>query len=198
MSTHFSLTDQEKHTLCELARWGIVGGFAGKRPDGPDIPTPPDGVLRENLGSFVTLKRAGRLRGCIGTIIPQEELYRNVARMGFASAFQDSRFQPLRPEELEDTEIEVSVLGPITPCPDPEQIEVGRHGLLLRLGGRSGVFLPKVPVEQGWDRLAYLENLCRKAGLPGGSWKDPKAQLFWYEALVFSAKDSGIPQARSG
>jgi len=189
MSTHFSLTDQEKHILYELAHWGIIGGFAGKRPDGPDIPTPPAGVLREKLGSFVTLKRGGRLRGCIGTIIPQEELYRNVARMGFASAFHDSRFPPLRHEEMEDTEIEVSVLGPITPCPDSERIEVGRHGLLLCQGGKSGVFLPKVPVEQGWDRLAYLENLCRKASLPSGSWKDPNAQLFWYEALVFTAKD---------
>jgi AmmeMemoRadiSam system protein A len=189
MSTNFTLTDQEKRALCELAHWGIVCGFTGKLPDGPDISAPSEGTLREKLGSFVTLKRAGHLRGCIGTIMPQEELYRNVARMGFASAFQDRRFPPLRREELDDTEIEVSVLGPITPCPDPEQIEVGRHGLLLRLGGRSGVFLPKVPVEQGWDRLAYLENLCRKAGLPGGSWKDPKAQLFWYEALVFTAKD---------
>ena len=189
MSTHFTLTDQEKHTLCELAHWGIVCGFTDKQPDSPDIPTPPEGTLHEKLGSFVTLKRGGHLRGCIGTIIPQEELYKNVARMGFASAFQDRRFPRLRREELNDTEIEVSVLGPITPCPDPELIEVGRHGLLLRLGGSSGVFLPKVPVEQGWDRLAYLGNLCRKAGLPGGSWKDPNAQLFWYEALVFSASE---------
>jgi len=191
MSTNFSLTDQEKHALCGLARWGILCGFAGKRPDGPDIPTPPEGVLREQLGSFVTLKRGGQLRGCIGTILPQEELYRNVARMGFASAFQDHRFPPLLREELDDTEIEISVLGPITPCPDPERIEVGRHGLLLRRGGKAGVFLPKVPVEQGWDRLTYLEHLCRKAGLPGGSWKDPNAQLFWYEALVFTAGDGG-------
>ena len=195
MSTNFSLTDQEKHALCELARWGIVCGFADKRPEGADIPAPAEGVLREKLGSFVTLKRGGRLRGCIGTIIPQEELYRNVARMAFASAFQDSRFPPLRREELEDTEIEVSVLGPISPCSDPEQIEVGRHGLLLRLGGKSGIFLPKVPVEQGWDRLGYLENLCRKAGLPGGSWKDRDAQLFWYEALVFAAKDC-VPETQ--
>jgi AmmeMemoRadiSam system protein A len=188
MSTHFSLTDQEKHSLCELARLGIVGGFAGKQPDSREIPAPPEGVLRERLGSFVTLKRGGQLRGCIGTIVPQEELYKNVARMAYASAFQDRRFPALRREELEDTEIEISVLGPIAPCPDPEEIEVGRHGLLLRLNGQSGVFLPKVPLEQGWDRPAYLENLCRKAGLPGGSWNDPKAQLFWYEALVFSAQ----------
>jgi len=189
MSTNFSLADEEKRTLCSLARWGILSGFAGKQPAGADVPAPPEGALREKLGSFVTLKRGGRLRGCIGTIIPQEELYRNVARMGFASAFQDRRFPPLRREELDDTEIEVSVLGPITPCPDPERIEVGRHGLLLRLGDESGVFLPKVPVEQGWDRLAYLENLCRKADLPGGSWKNPDAQLFWYEALAFTAKN---------
>ena len=189
MSTNFSLTEQEKRDLCALARWGILCGFTGKRPDSPDIPTPTEGVLRERLGSFVTLKRGGRLRGCIGTIIPQEELYKNVARMGYASAFQDHRFKPLQREELDDTEIEVSVLGPITSCPDPELVEVGRHGLLLRLGGKSGVFLPKVPVEQGWDRSAYLENLCRKAGLPGGSWKDPNAQLFWYEALVFTADE---------
>jgi AmmeMemoRadiSam system protein A len=189
MATHFSLTEQEKHTLCELAHWGILCGFTGKRPDNPDMPSLPEGALREKLGSFVTLRRGGQLRGCIGTIMPQEELYKNVARMGFASAFQDRRFPPLRREELDDTEIEVSVLGPITPCPDPGRIEVGCHGLLLRLGDKSGVFLPKVPVEQGWDRRAYLENLCRKAGLPSGSWQDPNAQLFWYEALVFEAKN---------
>ncbi|MDR0466008.1 MAG: AmmeMemoRadiSam system protein A, partial [Deltaproteobacteria bacterium] len=189
MTTNFSLTDQEKNILCELAHWGILCGFAGKQPDGSGIPAPPEGVLRERLGSFVTLKRAGQLRGCIGTILPQEELYKNVASMAFASAFHDHRFPPLVREELDALEIEISVLGPITPCPDPERIEVGRHGLLLSLGARSGVFLPKVPVELGWDRPAYLENLCRKAGLPGGSWKDPKAQLFWYEALVFSAKE---------
>ncbi len=189
MSTDFSLTAEEKRALCDLARWGILRGFSGKRPDGADVPEPPAGVLHQPLGSFVTLKIRGRLRGCIGTIIPQEPLYRNAARMSHASAFQDSRFPPLKREELDELEIELSVLGPITPCPDPEKVEVGRHGLLLRLGGRSGVFLPKVPLEQGWDRAAYLENLCRKAGLPPGSWKEPQAQLFWYEALVFSEKD---------
>ena len=82
-------------------------------------------------------------------------------------------------------ELEISVLGPLTPCPDPQQVEVGRHGLLLTLQGRSGVFLPKVPVEQGWDLYAYLETLCRKASLPSESWKHPQAQLYWFESLVF-------------
>ena len=79
------------------------------------------------------------------------------------------------------------MLDELTPCPDPEAIEVGRHGLALQYLGHSGVFLPQVPVEQGWDRPTYLEHLCAKAGLPGGSWRAPGARLFWYEALVFDA-----------
>jgi AmmeMemoRadiSam system protein A len=193
--TAFSLTDSEKNALCGLARWGILRGLAGGLPDGKEIPRPPGGMLHEPLGCFVTLKRGGRLRGCIGTIVPHEPLYRNAARMGHAAAFQDRRFPPLGRGELKDLELELSVLGPITPCPDPEKIEIGRHGLLLRMGGGSGVFLPKVPLEQGWDRPAYLENLCRKAGLPSGSWKSPDARLFWYEALVFGDEEGFAERA---
>ena len=194
MSASFSLTNREKQILCELARIGILQGFAGRNPEVSELPRPAEESLQRPLGSFVTLKREGRLRGCIGTIIPQEPLYLNVARMGYAAAFHDRRFPALRREEAEDTEIEVSVLGPIIPCPDPERIEVGRHGLLLRLGDRTGVFLPNVPLEQGWDRTAYLENLCGKAGLPSGSWNAPGAQLLWYEALAFFEKDCASRQ----
>ena len=189
MSTNFNLSEAEKYSLCELARWGILCGFAGKRPELEPLPEQAAGILHEPLGVFVTLVRQRQLRGCIGTLSPNEALCKNTARMAYAAAFQDRRFSALSRAEFEDTEIEISVLGPLAPCPDAELIEVGKHGLVLRLGGRSGVFLPKVPVEQGWDRLAYLENLCRKAGLPAGSWRDKQAQLFWYEALVFAAKD---------
>lgn len=184
MSVTFSLTPQEQHYLGEVARFGVMSGFAGKNAQ--DLPEPPAGVLHDLLGSFVTLTLQGNLRGCIGSIIGQEPLYRNVAHMARAAAFEDPRFPPLTPEEWARASMEVSVLGPLTPCPDPQAVEVGRHGLLLQLGQRSGVFLPKVPVEQGWDLPAYLENLCRKAGLPSGSWQHPEAQLYWYEALVFS------------
>jgi uncharacterized protein (TIGR00296 family) len=83
--------------------------------------------------------------------------------------------------------MDISVLDEPTPCPAPDAVEVGRHGLVLQCGGRSGVFLPQVPVEQGWDRQAYLDHLCLKAGLPPGTWRKQDAQLFWYEALVFPA-----------
>lgn len=189
MSVTFSLTSKEQQYLGEVARFGIMSGFAGSDPQ--DMPAPPTGVLHEPLGSFVTLTLGGDLRGCIGSIIGQEPLYKNIARMACAAAFEDPRFPPLTPEEWARADMEISVLGPLTPCPGqeaPQAVEVGRHGLLLQLGNRSGVFLPKVPVEQGWDVHAYLENLCRKAGLPGGSWQHPEARLFWYEALVFSVR----------
>lgn len=183
MSVTFSLTPKEQQYLGEVARFGIMSGFAGSDPQ--DMPAPPTGVLHDPLGSFVTLTLDGHLRGCIGSMIGQEPLYLNIARMARAAAFEDPRFPPLTSEEWARVDMEISVLGPLTPCPDPQAVEVGRHGLLLQLGNRSGVFLPKVPVEQGWDLAAYLENLCRKAGLPGGSWQHPEAHLYWYEALVF-------------
>ncbi len=188
MAERFGLSERERRSLGEVARWGVLCGFAGREPNPAELPEPPEGSLRRKMGSFVTLTLDGGLRGCIGTIVPHEPLYCNVARMAHAAAFQDPRFPPLAHAEWERTRMEISVLSPMQTCPDPEQIEVGRHGLVLRLGGHTGVFLPKVPVEQGWDRTAYLENLCRKAGLPGGSWRDPQAELYWYEAFVFSVE----------
>lgn len=183
MSVPFSLSAEEQRYLGHVAQCSIAGGLAGKQEQ--EIPEPPTDVVRQHLGSFVTLTLQGHLRGCIGTIVGREPLFSNVARMARAAAFGDSRFPPLTAQEWERVELEISVLGPLTPCPDPQAVEVGRHGLVLQMGGQSGVFLPKVPVEQGWDLPAYLENLCRKAGLPGGSWKHPAARLFWYEAFAF-------------
>lgn len=185
MADQFALSEAERHYLGEVARWGVLCGFADREPNPAELPEPPDGPLRREMGSFVTLTLRGALRGCIGTIIPHEPLHCNVARMAYAAAFQDPRFPPISHVEWEQAEMEISVLSPLQPRPDPERIEVGRHGLVLRLDGHTGVFLPKVPVEQGWDRAAYLENLCRKAGLPAGSWRDPQAELYWYEALAF-------------
>ena len=107
--------------------------------------------------------------------------------MAQAAAFADTRFPALSLSEWPRVNVDISVLDELTVCPDPQAVEVGRHGLVLQYAGRSGVFLPQVPVEQGWDRLAYLDNLCLKAGLPLGSWKEPGAQLYWYEAVVFKA-----------
>ncbi|MBD5417086.1 MAG: AmmeMemoRadiSam system protein A [Desulfovibrio sp.] len=144
-------------------------------------------VLRRPLGAFVTITLGGNLRGCIGTIVGREPLEENVWRMARAAALEDPRFPPLSAREWERANLEISVLDELTPCPDPARVEVGRHGLALQYGGRSGVFLPQVPVEQGWDREAYLDHLCVKAGVPVGAWRLPLARLFWYEAQVFPA-----------
>ncbi|MDR2727280.1 MAG: AmmeMemoRadiSam system protein A [Deltaproteobacteria bacterium] len=181
----FSLTEDERANLARLACLAIENGLAGQaRPDAAP-PEPKEAALRAPAGAFVTLHSQGRLRGCIGSIMPREPLYMTVSQMAHAAAFQDPRFPPLQPAEWPSVSLEISVLSPLTPCPDPELITVGRHGLVLAWRGRSGVFLPQVPVEQHWSRLQYLDALCGKAGLPPGSWKQPGAELFWFEALVF-------------
>jgi AmmeMemoRadiSam system protein A len=184
-----SLSDDEQAGLSALACRAIEDELAGrKRSAAPEPDAPDSAALRAPAGAFVTLHSQGRLRGCIGSLLPREPLYMTVSHMARAAAFQDPRFPPLRPEEWPGVSLEISVLSPPAPCPNPDLIEVGRHGLLLVRLGCSGVFLPQVPVEQRWDRDQYLEGLCVKAGLPRGSWKEPDAELYWFEALVFEAR----------
>lgn len=199
MAVSFSLDERERAWLSRLARQSIalaVGAEpvmpqvaslaeALESPDAPGRDEHP--VLGRPLGAFVTITLGGNLRGCIGSIVGREPLEENVWRMARAAALEDPRFPPLTAREWARADVEISVLDELTPCPEPARIEVGRHGLALQYAGRTGVFLPQVPVEQGWDREAYLENLCRKAGVPQGSWRLPQARLFWYEAQVFPA-----------
>ncbi|MCM0754763.1 AmmeMemoRadiSam system protein A [Desulfovibrio aminophilus] len=181
---HFSLSDQEKAYLKDLVRLSIASRLTpGHGPAEP--PEPPTDKLRERLGAFVTLELGGRLRGCIGHIQGSGPLFRTVWDMAQAAAFQDQRFQPLTAGEFARLEVEISILSPITACPDPEQVEVGRHGLLVRRGGRSGLLLPQVPVEWGWDRWKFLGQTCLKAGLPAEAWKAEGTDIFWFEAEVF-------------
>lgn len=193
MALSFSLSPAERGFLLQQAAQSIESGLAGNHGDA--APQPPAGLagpgscLGRKLGGFVTLTRDGNLRGCIGNIVGHECLYATIWHMAAAAAFHDPRFPPLAPAEWPHIRMDISVLDEPTPCPDPEAIEIGRHGLVLQCRGRSGVFLPQVPVEQGWDRLAYLDNLCRKAGLPAGVWRLPDARLYWYEALVFDSAD---------
>lgn len=191
MPLSFSISEAEKRFLFRQARTAIEASLAGKNVSAP--PEPPHELstvqspLLRQLGAFVTLTLEGALRGCIGNIIGREPLYATVWHMAQAAAFADPRFPPVTLAEWPHIHMDISVLDELTPCPAPEAVEVGRHGLVLQYQGRSGVFLPQVPVEQGWDRLAYLDNLCRKAGLPVGTWKQPGAQLYWYEAMMLNA-----------
>jgi len=184
----FSLTEDEQTSLSRLACSAIENGLSGQKKPDTALPEPEQATLRAPAGAFVTLHNQGRLRGCIGNLMPRDPLYMTVSQMARAAAFQDPRFPPLQPTEWPGVSLEISVLSPPVRCPDPELIEVGRHGLVLAWRGRSGVFLPQVPVEQGWNRVQYLEALCGKASQPPGSWKQPGAELYWFEALVFQAK----------
>jgi hypothetical protein len=179
----FELTDGEKQYLKDLVVRSISAGLGIGGDTRP--PEPPTDKLRGHLGAFVTLKLDGNLRGCIGNVQGSDALYRTVWDMAGSAAFRDPRFPPLTEDEFRRVEYEISILSPIEPCPDPERIEVGRHGLIMSRGARSGLLLPQVPVEWHWDRETFLGQTCFKAGLPRDAWKDPDTAIFWFEAEVF-------------
>ena len=176
------LTDEEKRFCKDLVVW-VIRDHLGLASE--PRPVFESRTLSEELGAFVTLKREGRLRGCIGNIVGNGPLVATIERMAGAAAFEDPRFPPLKAEELADLDIEVSVMGPLTPCPDPELVEVGRHGLYIRKSMHSGLLLPQVATEWGWDRETFLDQTCVKAGLPKGSWRKSKTEIWWFEAVIF-------------
>jgi len=141
--------------------------------------------LNARQGAFVTLKKHGQLRGCIGNMSPDEELGKTVGRVALLAALKDPRFKPLEREELESLEIEISVLSPMKPVKNPEQIVIGRDGVHLTKDGHSAVFLPQVAPENNWNRSELLEHLCLKAQLPSGCWRE-NARLKTFQADVFS------------
>lgn len=181
------LTDTQQRTLLELARTQVEmlirsGEQLRLAKDDPRL----DDTLRAHGAAFVTLRKGGLLRGCIGSVLPHEPLYENVVHNA-VQACHDPRFEGFRiqPGELGQIDIEISVMGPPTPVSGPEDVKVGRDGVILTLGGHRGLFLPQVPVEQGWDRQTYLRQLGRKAGLDTDAYKDPRAILETFTAQVF-------------
>ncbi len=175
------LTPARREALLALARRTLESYLT----DGalPPYETDDPHLLRPS-GVFVTLREGGELRGCIGHLRADTPLYRGVQEMAVAAATEDPRFPPLTREELERVHLEISVLSPLRRLTDPTQIEVGTHGLLIVKGGQQGLLLPQVAVEEGWDREAFLEGLCRKAGLPAGCWREG-ATLYTFTAVVF-------------
>jgi AmmeMemoRadiSam system protein B/AmmeMemoRadiSam system protein A len=174
-----ALSEKEKKTLLELAK-ETVNGYVknGKKPS-----TFTDQKrLKSNGATFVTVRKNGRLRGCIGNIMPTMPLYDSVISNAVSAVSRDRRFTPVTKEELDDIEVEVTVLTPLEPVPDVKAIEVGKHGLYIKKNGRSGILLPQVPLEFGWDRVTYLQQVSKKAGLPPDAWKD--AELFWFTAEI--------------
>jgi AmmeMemoRadiSam system protein B/AmmeMemoRadiSam system protein A len=171
----------DRKYLLRLARETISRFLTIKMVPLPRLSSP---ILREPRGVFVTLKKRGDLRGCIGHMVPDRPLAELVAAMALQSAFEDPRFSPVTARDLPDLEIEISVLTPMKPVSGPNDIVVGRDGVLLQKGGKSAVFLPQVAPEQGWGRDEMLSHLSQKAGLPSGAWKDG-ASFLTFQAIVF-------------
>jgi MEMO1 family protein len=179
-----TLTDEQVRLL-KMARKAIMAALEHREFTPPPNPT---GDPKPHRGAFVTLKKAGQLRGCIGRVVSDRPLAETVSHMAVQAAFHDPRFPPLSIEEYDDLELEISVLSPVEPVTDPESIQIGRHGLIMVKGGRQGLLLPQVPLEQGWDRLEFLNQTCLKAGLTRECWQDG-ADIYAFSADVFGEKD---------
>ena len=180
LSASFEYSPAERRILLQLAHRAIAAGVENFRLD----LTPPSEHLAQPRGSFTTLHLHGKLRGCIGYVIVKYSLYRTVAETAQAAAFNDPRFPSVTAEEASQLEIQISVLSALQPI-DPEQVVIGRHGLMVSQGGRRGLLLPQVPLEWGWDRETFLAQTCLKAGLPQDAWRQG-AELQAFTAEVFS------------
>jgi AmmeMemoRadiSam system protein A len=173
---------EERSLLLRLAHDSILSALES-RDISLDPPTPR---LAEPRGAFTSLYLHGQLRGCVGYILPVYPVYRAVAETARAAAFDDNRFSPVTRGEALDLEIQLSILSPAQPI-QPEDIEVGRHGLLISAHGRRGLLLPQVPLEHGWDRVTFLEQTCVKAGLPIDAWQR-EASIEAFAAEIFGDK----------
>ncbi len=174
------LNESEQVLLLGWAREALearVRGVARKREPAPA------GALTEPRGAFVTLTKRARLRGCIGLIEAAKPLYRAVEECAVSAAFNDPRFEPVRADELEALHLEISVLSALTDV-RPEDVEVGRHGLLISRGWQRGLLLPQVAVEWKWDREQFLSATCQKAGLPAEAWRRG-ARIQAFTAQIF-------------
>ena len=170
---------EERELLLRLAHRSIELALEGRSVD----LTSPTAHLAESRGAFTTLRLEGELRGCIGFVLPIQSLYAAVAESARAAALDDPRFPPVTPAEAPHLKIGISVLSPLQPI-RPEEVVVGRHGLVATQCNRRGLLLPQVPIEWKWDRETFLSQTCLKAGLPADAWQHG-AQLQGFTAEVF-------------
>jgi AmmeMemoRadiSam system protein A len=177
-------TPEERQILLRLAHASIEAAL-----DKREIPLdPPSPHLAEPRGAFTTLYFRRQLQGCVGFVFPVASLYRTVAETARAAAFEDTRFPPVTHEQAPNLQVSLSILSPLQPL-RAEDVEIGRHGLLISQLGRRGLLLPQVPVEHAWDRVTFLEQTCRKAGLPPDAWRKG-ATIEGFTAEVFGDVES--------
>lgn len=180
------LAKEEQEIALRIARQTLEAAFENKEYK---LPTGLSEIFQEKRGVFVTLKKQGELKGCIGNFTPDIGLAQNIQTMASEAAFHDPRFLPLEKPELKDVAIEISVLSPMRKITDPDFIEVGKHGVYVKKGMRGGVYLPQVATELGWNKEQFLNSLCaEKAGLSADCWRDGTTELYIFTAQVFNEK----------
>jgi AmmeMemoRadiSam system protein B/AmmeMemoRadiSam system protein A len=180
--SEFSLKEEEKDRLLKRSRHVLEALANDQKPERPGKYLSDS--VEAHLGAFVSLYRDGKLRGCIGNLESELPLWKVIDQMTWSAAMNDSRFSPVTSDEVDELSIEVSVLSPLRKISDISEIEPGKHGIIVKKGGRSGTFLPQVASKTGWGREELLGHCARdKAGLDWNGWKD--ADIFIYEALVF-------------
>jgi AmmeMemoRadiSam system protein A len=176
-------TAEERKILLRLAHDAIESAFESREI----ALDPPSPHLAELRGAFTTIYLRGQLRGCVGYVFAVTSVYQTVAETARAAAFEDTRFWPVTREEAPDLDVSLSILSPLQAI-QPEQVEIGKHGLLISHHGHRGLLLPQVPVEHRWDRTTFLEQTCRKAGLPLDAW-EKGATIESFTAEVFGDHD---------
>lgn len=174
---------QERSILLHLAHESIASALQHREIS----LLSPTAHLDQPRGAFTTLYSGGHLRGCVGYALPVASVYRTVAETARAAAFDDTRFSPVTLTDLPALEVSLSILSPLMPI-QPEEIEIGRHGLLVSWESRRGLLLPQVPIEHHWDRDTFLQQTCKKAGLPKDAWQQG-ATLEAFTAEIFGDKE---------
>lgn len=177
------LEEAEQRFLLDVARKTIIKYVTeGKAPEF----TTENPKLMEKRGAFVSLhEKNGALRGCIGYVEPIKPLLHTVADMAVSCSTRDPRFHPVTPDEFPNLDLELSVLSPLEELKDPQKVVVGEHGLMIKKAPYSGLLLPQVATDFGWDRQQFLSETCRKAGLPPDAWRESETTLYAFRAQVF-------------
>ena len=187
MTAPAPLSDAARRDLLKLARQTLEAHFRGK--PAPHLGSDRSETFGEARGIFVTLRADGQLRGCIGTLAPEGDLTRMIPEYALRAALSDPRFPPLEASELPGCEIEISVLTAPQRIEEPEEIQLGRDGLIFEMGGRRSLLLPQVATEWGFDRERFLGEVARKAGLPADAWRHQDARLWSFQAEAFSERE---------
>ncbi|NBF40554.1 MAG: AmmeMemoRadiSam system protein A [Spirochaetes bacterium] len=197
MSDTFSLSNDEKRYLIRIARGAVWAKLTGNAPSPPQ---PPSETVFQPAGAFVTLRvpqsgrekpagdGGGALRGCIGHVIARQPLEQTIRDAAVSAAFRDPRFDPITLPELERVRFEISVLSPLRRVSSPQEVIPGTHGVMVSASGHSGLLLPQVATEQGWERETFLTHCCYKAHLAPECWREPSTEIQVFTATVFDEK----------